>query len=125
MQDNPSSAEAIQAAREDICLIAEDDIMADKAALTRVARMAMRVENGGRDLTPEQLGVRPHFKSPMLNSVAASADAALKIASVDEGFGGSREFYEMQGFDSDRIDRIMGSRNRAEAARLAGELLGE
>jgi hypothetical protein len=44
VQDNPSSAEAIQAAREDICLVAERDIEADKATLRRVMQAAMSVE---------------------------------------------------------------------------------
>ena len=114
VQDNPASAEAIAASREDICLVAERDIEADKPTLRRVARAAMAVErNTTTDKVDDEILV--HFASPMLNSQAANTDAALKIASVDEGFAGSGPFHEMVGFDEATVAKLESDRRRAQA----------
>jgi hypothetical protein len=55
------------------------------------------------------------FASPMLHSLSSKTDAALKIASVDEGFAGSEEFYEMVGLDHASIARILSERRRKDA----------
>ncbi len=106
VQDNPSSAEAIQAAREDICLVAERDIEADKSTLARVMRAALAIE---RNVTTDELAgvdVLARFASPMLYSLSARTDSAMKIASVDEGFAGTDVFDEMVGFDQATIARV-------------------
>ncbi|ACV22580.1 Phage portal protein, SPP1 Gp6-like [Slackia heliotrinireducens] len=117
VQDNPSSAEAIQAAREDICLVAERDIEADKATLRRVLRAAMAIEKNVTvdELDPADAGVMASFASPMLYSLAARTDSALKIATVDEGFAGSRPFHEMVGFDEATTAALESDRRRAQA----------
>lgn len=106
VQDNPSSAEAIEAAREDICLVAERDIEADKSTLARIMRAALAIE---RNTTTEELAdvdVLARFASPMLYSLSARTDSAMKIASVDEGFAGTDVFDEMVGFDQATIARV-------------------
>ena len=99
-QDNPSSAEAIQVAREDICLAAERDTEADKATMRRVVRAALAVEG---NTTTDRLGpegdVMPKFASPMLHSLSAKADWVTKVNSVREGFGGTDVAALMMGID--------------------------
>lgn len=120
VQDNPSSAEAIQAAREDVCLVAERDIEADRATLRRVCRAALAVEaNTTADgLSDADADVTAHFADPMLYSLAARTDAAIKIAGVDEGFAGTDQFFEMVGFDEATVARLR-SEKRREAAHQA------
>ena len=117
VQDNPSSAEAIGAAREDICLIAERDIRADKATLRRVCRAALAVErNVPTDELPDaDAGVIATFEQPMLNSLAARADAVLKVNSMDEGFAKTPVGREMLGFDEQTIARLESAENKAVA----------
>ncbi len=118
VQDNPSSAEAIGAAREDICLIAERDIEADKSTLRRVMRAALAIE---QNTTTEELAdvdITADFDSPMLYSMAARTDAAMKVAAVDEGFGGTEPFYEMVGFDEADIMSIGAAKRRSRGAAL-------
>ncbi|MBQ9147797.1 MAG: phage portal protein [Rikenellaceae bacterium] len=117
VQDNPSSAEAIQAAREDICLIAERDIEADKSTLRRVCQAAMAIEKNTTvdALDPADADIMASFASPMLNSLAARTDSALKIASVDQGFAGSDEFHKMVGMDEATRAAIKSEQRRAEA----------
>jgi len=124
VQDNPSSAEAIQAAREDICLVAERDIEADKATLKRVMRAAMAIEkNTTVDMLDDaDADVLASFASPMLNSLAANTDAAIKIATVDDGFAGSEPFHRMVGFDEATTARLESDRRRAQAVNAIGAL---
>ncbi|MBQ6328241.1 MAG: hypothetical protein IJI35_04430, partial [Kiritimatiellae bacterium] len=44
--------------------------------------------------------------------VAARTDAAMKIASVDDGFSGTDVFYEMVWFDQATIARIKAQKRR-------------
>ena len=127
VQDNPSSAEAIQAAREDICLVAERDIEADKSTLRRVCRAALAVEGNTTvaELAPEDADVMASFASPMLYSLSARTDAALKIASVDGEFAGSDEFHEMVGMDEAAVAKLHAERRRAQAVDAIAALNGQ
>lgn len=108
VQDNPSSAEAINAANAELCLYAEKLNEQNKESLQTVAVMAMAAaENKSiEELTDAQRAVEAHFKPANAPSLAATADAAVKIASVRNGFAASPVFLEMIGFDEATIDRI-------------------
>ena len=124
VQDNPSSAEAIQAAREDICLVAERDIEADRATLARVAKAAVAVElnTTADEVEPD---IMASFDSPMLYSLAARTDSALKVASVDPGFAGSDEFYGMVGFDDASIAKLRSDEVKRASASFGRSIFGE
>ena len=119
VQDNPSSAEAIQAAREDICLVAERDIEADKSTLARVMRAALAIERNTTTEKLEGVDIMARFASPMLYSLAARTDSAMKIASVDGGFAGTDEFYRMVGFDDATVVGLKNQRRRQQGMKLA------
>ena len=120
VQDNPSSAEAIQASREDICLIAENDIQSDRESMRAMMRCAMAVAaNTDVDgLTAAERDIRIAYAEPMLNSRSAMADFAVKLASVREGFGSTRTCARLMGMDEDTIDALEAEerRNRAQIA---------
>ena len=127
VQDNPSSAEAIQASREDICLIAENDILADREAMRAMLRCASAV---ARNTTLDALGaaerdIRVAYAEPMLNSRAAMADFAVKFASVREGFGKTRTCARLMGMDEDSIDNLEAEERRSRASMLVDKLMGE
>ena len=113
VQDNPSSAEAIAAQREDICVAAEDCIESNRASMRNVALMAMAVAGNTTidGLTDEQRSVIPHFRNPMRPSLASTADAMTKIAAVVDGFTMTREFWAGQGFDTAEVDSILSQVN--------------
>lgn len=127
VQDNPSSAEAIQAAREDVCLAADDLIEGNSMSLRNVALMAMAVESECKvdDLSDDQYSVMAHFKNPSRPSIVSQADAAMKIAKADPGFAGTEVFYELFGFDQADIARIMAEKRRNEARQRVGALMAE
>lgn len=126
VQDNPSSAEAIAASREDVCVAAEDCIESNKIAMRNVALMAMAVEHNTTldGLTDEQQSVMPHFKNPTMPSLASTADAMTKIAAVMDGFSGTREFLSGMGFEAAEIESIRSqldsSANRAALMAIMG-----
>lgn len=126
VQDNPSSAEAIQAAREDICLIADQDIESDGPVLRSVCQAALAVDaNTTVDrLDPDDADVLASFMNPMLNSRAANADAALKYGSMNPSFATSDACAEMFGFDEATREQIRSDEARANAAAVTRALFG-
>lgn len=117
VQDNPSSAQAISAAREDICIAASDLNESSAESLRNVALMAMAVAENKRveDLSDEQQSVMAHFRDPSMPSVVSQADAAVKVVSADNAFAATDVFYEMLGFDGATIARIKNDKRRTQA----------
>ncbi len=125
VQDNPSSAEAIQAAREDICLAATDLIQENSDSLREVALMAMAVENqcNVEDLSEDQQSVMAHFKNPLMPSIVTQAAAAMNIAQVDPDFAGTEVFYELLGLDRADIARVKNEQDHKAYRRRITEIM--
>ena len=124
--DNPSSADAIQAAREDICLVAEDDIASDKWTLRRVAMCAMAVNEGisTDQLTERQRSVSAHFANPTIPSLNARASFVQMVGSMDEGFAQTTVGREMLGFDQATIARLESDERRAASNAAISAMFG-
>ena len=112
---NPSSSDAILAQSQTLIAMAEQLNLSNGNALRTIALMALAIANNVSldSLTEEQRDVMAHFKNPAMPSVAASADAAIKIASSREGFATTDTFLEMIGFDKADIRRIKAQEQRA------------
>jgi hypothetical protein len=123
---NPTSADAVIAQGQTLIAMAEQLNVSNGDALRTIALMATAIENNVSldELTEEQNAVVAHFKNPALPSVAASADAAIKIASARQGFADTDTFLEMIGFDKADIRRIKAQETRARGISTIGELLG-
>lgn len=124
VSDNPSSAQAIEAAREDIISAAEDLIGSCRESLREVAVMAMAAEANAApsELSDEQLSVSAEFADPAKPSAAAQADASVKIAGAVPLFGLTDEFYKMNKFTPEQTDSIRAQMADAQAAQTAGRL---
>lgn len=127
VQDNPSSAEAIEAAREDICTAAEDLIDTNRPALQRIAKIALAFLYNLpiEDLDETQKSVLPRFKNPSRPSLAATADAMVKIAGVVEGFSSTKEFWSGMGFDLAEVESITTQIRQAQARQQAQALAAQ
>lgn len=114
---NPTSSEAIIAQTQTLIGTAEQLNTGNGDALRTIAMMATAITQRTtlEGLTPEQRDVIAHFKNPAMPSVATTADAAIKIASVRPEFAMTDIFAEMIGFDQADIRRI-----KAQEARLRG-----
>lgn len=112
---NPTSSDAILAQSQTLITMAEQLNISNGNSLRTIALMAEAITNNVSmdSLDEEQLDVIAHFKNPAMPSVAASADAAIKIASAREGFATTDTFLEMIGFDKADIRRIKAQEQRA------------
>lgn len=124
VQDNPSSAEAIVEAKRDLIEEAEDAIAGLQQSMRNVALMCMAVESNTTTdkLTDAQKGVMAKFENPAMPSIASRTDAAMKIASIDEGFAGTDVFYEMVGFDQATIARVKAQKRMNRGAMAMSEM---
>ena len=114
---NPTSSDAILAQSQTLVGMAEQLNIGNGNSLRTIALMAQAIANNSRieDLDETQIDVVAHFKNPAMPSVAMTADAAIKIASVRPQFAQTDVFAEMIGFDKADIRRI-----RAQEQRIAG-----
>lgn len=111
---NPTSSEAIIAQSQTLIGMAEQLNISNGNSLRTIALMALAIANNIRldELNEEQSDIVAHFKNPAMPSVAMTADAAIKIASVRENFANTDTFLEMIGFDKADIRRIKASESR-------------
>ena len=121
---NPTSAEAVMAQSQTLIATAQQLNIGNGVALRGIALMALAISNGVTlaDLTEDQKAVVAHFKNPAMPSVAATSDAAIKIASAREGFADTDVFLEMLGFDKADIRRIKAQESKARGLATLNEI---
>lgn len=129
VQDNPSSAEAIGASREDICLIAARDIKEDGPVLRRVALAALSVQLNttvARLLAehPELAGISARFASPVLHTYGEVADFVTKVNSVRDGFGKTDYAARLLGVPDDELEAVKSDEVRASNAAAFSAIFG-
>jgi len=120
---NPTSSDAILAQSRTLILMAEQLNAGNGNSLHSVALMAQAIARNVplSELTTEEMDVVAHFKNPAMPSVAVTADAAVKLASVRPSFGNTDVFLEMSGFDQADIRRIKAQEARARGLQLLTE----
>ena len=123
---NPTSSDAIMAQSQTLIATAQQLNIGNGVALRSIALMALAItyDVSLDDLTDEQKAIVAHFKNPAMPSVSVTADAALKIASVREGFASTDVFLEMLGFDKADIRRIKSQEGRSRGMALIEEIEG-
>lgn len=121
---NPSSSDAILAQSQTLVAMAEQLNTGNGDALRTIALMALAVRNDTtiEGLSEEQRSIIAHFRNPAMPSVAVTADAALKIATVRPGFAGTDTFLEMVGFDKADIRRIRAQEQLSRGDEILAEL---
>lgn len=121
---NPTSSDAIQAQSVTLIQMAEQLNTGNGDSLRMIAQMALAIANKTTldGLTEEQRGLAAHFKNPALPSLAATADAALKIATVRQAFASTDVYLEMMGFSQADIRRINAQETRARGLATLQEM---
>lgn len=123
--DNPSSAEAIEAAEKPLVTLCEH-MNADMAqSLGNVARLMLAVRRDcAVDALPEGArSVAARFKDPAMPSLSASTDRAIKIVSAAPEYVQTEEFWVDVGKDADARRSIMGDFRRRQAREGATAVL--
>ena len=120
---NPTSSDAILAQTQTLVLLAEQLNKANGDALKTIGTMAVAISQGVSidDLNNEDVNVIAHFKNPAMPSVSVTSDAAIKIASVRQGFAKTDTFLEMIGFDQADIRRIKGQERLVEGLQILSQ----
>ena len=113
VQDNPSSAEAIYAAKEDLVIEAEATGLGFTPALVRSAITGVQIRDGLTTPPPElrRLGVR--WRDPSTPSRAAATDAVMKQIAAGVLPPESDVALEALGYDDTTIQRIQADRLRS------------
>lgn len=121
---NPTSSDAILAQSQTLVGMAEQLNVGNGDALRNIAIMALAIvrQTSFDGLSEEDRAVLAHFKNPAMPSVAVTADAAIKIASVREAFANTDTFLEMIGFDKADISRIKAQERMNAGLALVTEL---
>lgn len=121
---NPTSSDAILAQSQTLIGMAEQLNVGNGNSLRSIALMAQAIINNISldELSDDQRDVVAHFKNPAMPTVAMTADAAIKIASVRPGFAQTDVFAEMIGFDKADIRRIKNQERMAQGLELVTEM---
>lgn len=121
---NPTSSDAILAQSQTLIGMAEQLNVGNGNALRTIALMAQAIINNVSldQLSDDQRNVVAHFKNPAMPTVAMTADAAIKIASVRPGFAQTDVFAEMIGFDKADIRRIKAQEQMVQGLELVAGL---
>lgn len=116
VSDNPSSAEAIYAAKESMVVDAQNLNADNGEALRDVALMALAVEDGTDFATQEGrgLGIQAKFRNPAMPSVVSQADAIVKAVSAFPWMSDSDVALEEFGFTDDQTQRLRSDRAKAK-----------
>ena len=123
--DNPSSAEAMQAAEAQLAEDAEYQWRVFRPALLRVHQnvMILRGEVGSVDALPsEAWRVNVNWTPARYVSPQAASDFAVKVVSADPALAGTSVMRRRMGFTQGEIEELQAEQRRGNVAELIGRL---
>lgn len=125
VSDNPSSAEAIYASKEDAVVDIQHYIDGWKEALQQVCRMAWAAyQDEPYAQAAQELGtVSVHFRNPSMPSVVSQSDAMVKQISAIPWLADSDVALRELGYDDEQIAQLRSDRKRASASQLIQQTL--
>ena len=126
IHDNPSSAEAIYAAKEDLVIEAEHLNMTNGNSLRNIGLMMLAILNrcSIAELSDEYKSITPRFKNPAMPSIVSQSDAMVKQASVAPYLAETEVFLEELCYSEELRTRILNEKRRAEAGFTLDRLMG-
>ena len=122
IQDNPSSAEALYAAKEELVIKAKNAQRVFDAALTRVYAHAVMMRDGLDEMTSELRSLATRWGDPAHPSIVSQSDAIVKQISAMPWLAQSSVVLEELGYSASQIVRLMSDKRRAEASGLLDRL---
>lgn len=122
IQDNPSSAEALYAAKEELVIKAKNALRVFDAALNRVYAHAVMMRDGIDEMTPELRSLATRWGDPAHPSIVSQSDAIVKQISALPWLAESPVVLEELGYSGSQIARLMSDKRRAEASGLLDRL---
>lgn len=120
---NPSSADAIFAAKETLITTTRDANTTWGVGAVSAMRMAVMLRDGLTEMPPEMRSLRAQFTDPAIVSPSARADAFSKLATAIDGFGNSEVGMEFAGLSREQILRFHAEQRRAGASDRISQLV--
>jgi hypothetical protein len=115
IQDNPSSADAIYAAKEDLIMDTRNANRTWGSGAVKAMQLAVRLRDNTSVVPDELRRLTAQFTDPAIASPAAQADAFVKRASAIPGFAETEVGLEMAGLTREQIIRFQAERRRQTA----------
>ena len=112
-----TSSDALGAANDPLILDVERINAVNGEAMENIARMMLCVADGVpySELDEQSRAVQAVFKDPSMPTIAARADAYVKIGGSDSSLIGTSVWYEGLGFSQATIDRIDAQKGEMQA----------
>ncbi len=120
---NPSSADAIFAAKESLITTTKDANEVWDGYAARALRMAVMLRDGVTEMSDELRRMSIRSTDPAIVSPSARADAFSKLASSIDGFGASEVGMEYAGLAREQIVRFQAEHQRAGASSRIEQLV--
>lgn len=124
IHDNPSSADAINAAEADLVSIAEDQLPSFSAARSELARnvAALLMGEYSSSMAKDLTRLTSLWRSPSTPTQAATADATMKKITALPWMADSDVVLEDLGYDGPTLERLRSDRSRGSVRALVGSL---
>lgn len=121
---NPSSADAIFAAKEDLIMETRDQNRIWGRGAVKAMQLAIRLRDGLDDLTPEIRSLAAQFTDPAIVSPSARSTAFAQLSQNITGFGETEVGMEFAGLSREQIVRLRSEQRRAGVTSLVAALRG-
>ena len=122
IQDNPSSAEALYAAKEELVIECEAATTGFSSGWERAMRNAVMIGDNLAEVPPELRRLRANWRDPATPSRSSVADAVTKEVATFPWMADSEVTLERAGFTRAQIDRLMADKRRSSANSLVAAL---
>lgn len=125
VQDNPSSAEAIYAAKEDLVIEAQNTTRSIGYGLNRIVQDAICLRDGipVSEMDDEVRNLATRWRNPAMPSVVSQSDAVVKQISAIPELAQTDVALEELGYSAEQIVRIRSQIRRAQAGGVLDRLL--
>lgn len=125
IHDNPASAEAIYAAKEDLIIEAEGLNETNGAALRNIGLLVAAIAgNTTVDALPDDIKkMQPRFRNPAIPSVVSQSDAIIKQVSAIPWLAESQVALEELGYTESQITRLLSDKRKHQAKQTLDAML--
>lgn len=125
VQDNPSSAEAIYAAKEDLVVEAQNTTRSIGYGLNRIVQDTICLRDGipVSEMDDEVRNLATRWRNPAMPSVVSQSDAVVKQISAIPELAQTDVALEELGYSAEQIVRIRSQIKRAQAGGVLDRLL--
>lgn len=113
IHDNPASAQAIYAAKEDLVVEATNANRVYGYALKRIYQNALMLATGTTEVTAEMRQIGTRWRNPAMPSVVSQSDAMVKQISAIPWLSETEVALEELGYTDEQIIRLRSERRRA------------